>query len=320
MTLYAPISSKQQTTPLATGIATNLHNVQAPVMNGVPMSPLNSFCIIPINKDDGRCTICQNVPITPNVPLTLREDNTTEYNGKTCFVADCERGIRFSFDVQATQTVNILIFGYDYRGMAISEITQTTIGSFFANSEKQYSYVYSIIFSANPGVSITQVSCSDEIGFPHLVYQSSIVSASWNKQNVTSTAVTEGGYDWRNGAAPPSLNTGTTRGYISLPSASDSVKMLFVVYYMYGEDSLLNTQVQNEAQLYQKNQLDPECVTSTLSQLTYLGVETVENSTRFIMPTVMTYDLVGVQFPGDLPFIAEYEAIYTNTYPFQGAN
>ena len=320
MTLYAPISSNQQTTPLQTGIATNLHNVQAPVMNGVPLSPLNAFCIIPTNQTDFRCEICLNVPVTPNVALPLYAPNTTEYNGKICFVADCERGIHLGFDFQATQVVNILIFGYDYRGIAISEITQTVIGSFFTNSEKQYSYVYSIIFSANPGVNIVNVTCNDDIGFPHLTFKSSIVSVSWNKQNVTSTALIVGGYDWRNGAAPASLNSGTTRGYIQLLSASDSVKMLFVVYYMYGEDSLLNTQVQNEAQLFTKNITDNQYVPSTTSQLTYLGVESVVGSQRLIMPTVMTYDLVGVQFPGDLPFIAEYEAIYNNIYPFQGGN
>lgn len=321
MTLYAPISSNQQTTPLQTGIATNLHNVQAPVMNGVPMSPLNSFCIIPNDKNNASSTICANQAIAPQVPLTLYAANTNQYNGRTCFISDCERGILFSFDVQATQAVNILIFGYDYRGIAVSEIAQTTIGSFFVSSEKQYSYISSIVFSANPGVSVVFVQVNDDIGLPHLIFKSSLVSVSWNKVNVTDTATIVGGYEWRNGAAPPSLNTGTTRGYIQLPSASDSVKMLFVVYYMYGEDSLLNTQVGNELQTHQNSVLLPDYVPSTNSQLTYLGVEEVPSTpNRLIMPTVMTYDLVGVQFPGDLSFIAEYEAIYTNTYPFQGAN
>lgn len=308
MAIFTPTQNKQETTVFPTGVSTNLHESQNTVANPIEQAPIFTYTVTPLDSDNGRCVIVDATvaaSIQPGVSLPLYTQNTNIFQGNQCFIADCERGLSIEFSANPTQATTAFIYGYDYRGVQVAEqITITTASNAFI-SAKQYSYVYSIYFLANPGRDLVVV-CNNQFGMPHYVPDSNYVLSIW-VGNVKSPLTDFGaGYNWRNGAFPPSLTTSSTRGYVNVLPLDGSTPLV-VTYYVQGEDSSVQSSLLNEATII-KQQIN----SSTTSTIDVVRVQTSVTTRQLVMPTLLSYDTYGVQYPGNADFIDTYVKLYNS--------
>lgn len=307
MAIFTPTQNKQQTTVYPTGVSTNLHESQNTVANPVEQAPIFTYTVTPLSSANARCIVSFVTPtasIQPGVSLPLYTANTNIFQGNQCFVADCERGIAIEFTANPTTATTAFVFGYDYRGVAVNEqIAITTAGLEFF-SQKQYSYVYSVYFLANPGRDV-QVICNNQFGFPHYIPDDIYILSAWYGTSLIGTANYAGGYNWRNGAAMPSLTSSSARGFIAPGIAIDGSTSLVVTYYVQGEDSSVQTSLLNEATV-EKQQIN----SSTTSTIDVVRVQSSPATRQLVMPTLLSYDTYGVQYPGNADFIDTYVKLY----------
>lgn len=301
--LTVPNQNKIETTCLTTGFSTNLNQTVFPVASGSGYARLVKFCVIPFDRSTTRGIVAntQTLPVqTTGYSIPLYFDNMTMFNGKRCVVSDVPCGLSFTFTTLTANGV-ITISGYDQYGVAMQETVTVTSGTVAYVTRKMWFYIESIVIS-NSVANVLIIRFNAQIGLPYfLPNKNYVVSAVWNNATVAANLINEGNL-WRitAGASATSVDA---RGSINLTGTPpNGVRKLFVVYYVYGEDSLLNTQLYNENVIVESNR-----TSSTLSAFTQ--VEVAANvSNKPVLPYLVVYDTYGVQYPGNLAFINEYNA------------
>lgn len=300
---------KQITSYTNNGFTTDtVGGVTFPLQQGIPYQNVYTFKVIPASESNTCVTSSQSWPGSTtsyalNTADTLNGTETISkyvyYNGQAGIKLDCERGISMTMAGTTTQTTFITMNGFDYRGIPVS-----FTGGISSGASGTYSFNYpisivtSITASANPGVNLSFGNASggyfnSHIGLPYyLANKAFIVNCVWGDDDIdVSTNVTLG-QNWR--TTPPvdaSLNIGA-RGNVQLGSAADGESMLIVTYFVYGSDSEMNSELQNNIQ-------------STLNI-----VQVQQNSDdQYIWPYLTKYDLVGMQYPGDYDAASAYDVL-----------
>lgn len=244
-----------------------------------------------------------------------------------------ENNITIDATATVNTAVNVTIQGYDARGKALQETSTWPTGQDIFFSNLLYNTVISITFSAalNTGISI-QVGNGDVFGLPYsLLNIGCYIQALWNGAAVPLNNI-DPARPWRTQPwipNPITTNpvvtnnyTQTTRGAITLGSAGDGIKQLWFTYYAYGADANLNTELVNNANsitysAFNAAQPYAQGPYLSTSALTILGAyKTTANNPQlsinqntYVVPYITPYDLTGVAFPADLPWIIEYSSL-----------
>jgi hypothetical protein len=316
----SPSATQQTTSFVNNGFTTDTNGgIQFPLQQGVPYKSLYHFRLIPQPNYQG-CIAGSGGAFEQaaagNIPLNTVAvaGATVGYNTSTpitylgqfpCIQLDCEREVSFTWTAPTTAPVNIVITGVDYRGVSISEQLTVDVGNTNNFSSKMYSIIQSINFSANPGVTF-RVGNSNTIGLPYLLLNlADVVSCTWNNATINAfNGDVLTGINWRlaNAGVPvnvPSLtNAVSTRGRVSLPSSPDGLTILSLCYFVYGADSEVNGNLQN-------------------NWYTDITMAAVSNnfSGKAVFPYLTPYDLLGVQYPGNTlppPQGDGFFQVYTN--------
>lgn len=323
---------------LQNGISQDLYGFQGSITKGVYNAPFDWMNIVPppISTD----CVAPAQECTPNVPLTLSSASTFVSNGtidiqctlvtsgtnyevqnlvystqtgfETLIVAGqlkylgdifptilfpsgMEFFIYFTLSDATTAIADFTIVGYDMYRKPVSEVIQIPVGTTFFTSLKGYNQIISITPNADPGVSVmVGTNENTPLGLNFLINNIESVLAV---QFDGSTRPVFSGNTWRR--AMPNSNyvvwpgssptyTVSTRGCVVPEVAPNGLDALSVYYYAYGADAQLSTQVQNQQQ----------------SALTIIQCAVVNND--YFLPNMNVYDLSGVQYPGDLPWIIQY--------------
>lgn len=305
-------ATKQTTSYTNNGFTTDtVGGVTFPLQQGVPYQNLYTFKVIPA-VDSNTCVTSSQAWPGSGVSYTLNTADTTSgtqtiskyvyYNGTHGIKLDCERAVSLTVSGTTTTTTYITVTGYDYRGVAVSYISGISSGltGTFCMA-LPISIVTGIYASANPGVNLSfgnsgaDFSDYATIGLPYyLPSLSYIVSCAWDGESIAvSSSTVKIGNPWRS-SPPTSLGSGTqyARGGVILPSAPDGSKMLLVTYFVYGSDSEINSELQNNIQ----------------STLNIVDVQQNTDS-QYVWPYLTKYDLVGMQYPGDLTVAEAYDVL-----------
>lgn len=293
--------------------------VQFPLQQGVPMQAIYRFKVIPAAVDNtciaqphtfgsagfvtfnaastpapsGDIPYCTNVIYYKGQVINLPiNPNFTGGNG--CLKLDCERTICFNWGGATTNNFSITIAGWDYRGTAVCETLSYTSGSPADGetySTKAYSIIGYIYVSGAPGNAFSVGTEFDfgtpesgGIGLPYFaVNTTDIIMITWGGAVLDETNPDDftPGHSWRE--ASPSLTSGPSRGVVTVSSPPDGVTALCVTYFAYGADSETNANLQN---------LVPSTVVD------YKIQENVSGNPVF--PYLTPYDLVGMQYPGNM--------------------
>lgn len=314
MALTTPVvgANIEKPTYLPNGLNLDVTGTNFPLQQGVPLQNVYMFKVVPA-PESTTCIAASGSWLGATTSYTLRTSAVTSgafvisspvtVSGVAGVKLDCERGVSVTFASASTQDTTFIFTGYDYRGVAIqfsqplgSGVTGTI------NVGTPMSIITSITATANPGVNVSFGNAASSggtgswIGLPYacrlLGY---VVAANWNGIPFTVSSANSYLADpWR--ANPPtSLPDGTSdiaRGIVELPSVSDGSKVLTLTYFVEGSDKEL------DGQLSVRNQ----------SALNLLQVEQNSND-EFVWPNLTTYDLVGMQYPGDLVAATEYAAL-----------
>lgn len=301
--LTVPNQNKIETTCLTTGFSTNLNQTVFPVASGSGYARLVKFCVIPFHRSSQRSVVAatQTLPVqNTGYSIPLYFNNMTIFNGKRCVVPDVASGLTIDFNALTANGV-ITISGYDQYGVAMQETVTVTSGTIRYVTNKMWFYVESIVINNSAANNIT-IGFNAQIGLPYfLPNKSYIVRAVWDNAVIASNLIIEGN-KWRI-TAGASATSADARGSINLTvTPPNGARKLFVVYYVYGEDSLLNAQLYNENVVIQSGR-----TSSTNSALSQVLVDS-NTSGDFVLPYLVFYDTYGVQYPGNLAFINEYNA------------
>ena len=318
--------NKNPSSYMRNGIATDIHRVQFPTNTGVSQPPICMMNYIPPTESSagylaGSQTIVVGVPMILNqsqiinggivysVPIANQSFNVSTNPfiptqqqityGNNIYPCEAipnqaEQNINLIWDGEAVDFATVTIKGYDARGVAVSENLTINIGNTSVSSNKTYASITSIVWATSPGVDVS-VLWGASIGLPYaLLNTQQVIYANFGGTAFTEANIQEfiqPAYAWR--VTPPtSSTTQTARGKITTFGGTTGNKVLTLMYYVYGADSLLNNQLLNESQS---------------SQL--LVSMQFDGNGNAILNQLVPQDLTGVQYPGDLPFINYYSQL-----------
>lgn len=311
MSTGSAIPIQQEVSHIVNGISTDIYGVSFPLTSGVTMPQLCVYNLIPPPTVASSVGYFLTTAFNGGV-ITLNTANTSgsgiliteaiSFNGNQAikFANGLENSVWFSPASATVTGMNVTITGYDYCGVAVSEVLTINAGSVSGviQSNKTYWLVTSITFSANPGVNV-QIGNGYLFGLPYMLRSfSNVINAWWNNAQIDPTLYMGPANPWRSTApnmtahTPDTLTT-SARGVIKVPStaAPNGVRLLSTSYYVYGANA------QTEAELTNLNQ----------STLTWVGVQRNASNTAYVAPSLTEADLTGLQYPGDLPFINAYQ-------------
>lgn len=302
--------------------------VPFPTHRGVPMQTVYTYNVIPAafsttcvvnsflyqgNMPEGGINVTLNSVDTLSA-ATVGEPTTSvftvppyisrviRFNNKSCIQLDCERNLYFIFSGVMATAPMITITGYDYRGVRVQEILETNTTYQFFTSTKPYSLIESINMSSNPQTRLS-VGNFSAFGLPYYCPNaSSILSMNWN-----GTYLNEDDFippvNWRFNNPSPSIGPfpvfqdedtfSSARGMVvpvSSPNDLTGQDALVVQYFVYGADSEVNNNIGNYNQ----------------SDISQWWIQRNASDTAYALPYLTSYDLTGVQYPGDSAFIESY--------------
>ena len=303
-----PVPLVQQTTSYTTNsFSADTTGTQFPLQLGVPFQSKYTFKIYPASNS-ATC-IAQSQAVTANVPLTLRSaplpdpnvgvnpyvSTPVTYLGQRCVMLDRENIVSVTFSGTTTAATTITVNGYDYRGVATTSAQTYNVGTpadLYLIGARSLALISSVTFSANPGVNVS-IGNSNYIGLPYLFLNTQFISfLTWENTYPNIDNYTTPGCNWRIGTVPAVGNS--CRGFVVCPSSPDNNTLLTMEYWVMGADSEHNNLLQN---------LYPTALALT-------GVEK-NASGQYVWPYLTTYDLVGIQYPGENAFFTEYQAALT---------
>jgi hypothetical protein len=298
---------QQVTGPSTNGYTQGVNLVTSPQTRGIPVPTFTLFKGVPaavnnfaVAQDQtvgaSGAMILNSAQIPASAPVgTFVISKPLKYLGQLCVVLDMERVVELNFGGNPTVGVVATMNGYDYRGVQVTQ--QITLnGALQQSFLNPVAIVQSITFSASLGVGvIVSAGTNNVIGLPYLLSDlSDIVSYWWNEAPGTTIGAGNG---WRDaGYTPTTLaiaSRTSCRATLILPTPNPNSAISFSFgYYVYGEDSELNGQIANLNQ----------------SSLHLGGIQINASATQYVMPTLLSYDALGVQYPGDLAFAQSYVA------------
>jgi len=295
-----PVPLVPQTVSYTTnGFTVDTTQTQFPLQVGVPIQGKYFWHFIPCTATSA--SVAQAQTVTANVPLTLVTAPQADPNpganpymtvpftfgGKQCVLYDCERIPSLTLSVDLTADTTITLEGFDYRGTALisqDTLPDGTVAGAYVIGNKPFSLLSSVTFSTSPAGTVS-IGASNYFGLPYFLSQSAFITfANWDNTNFTDIADLQltGGNTWRSIA--PSPTSGSARGVIELPVGQEANNnAIFVMeYFVMGADSEHNNMLQN---LYP-------------SALTFSDVQK-NASGQYTWPYNVTYDEIGMQYPGD---------------------
>ena len=328
------------TSYIQNGIATDVLGVQTAFSGkGVYQSPMCMYNVMPmLGTSTNIAPVILAAAIQLGVPIPLQTAGAVTFLGQfPTVVLDCHRAPVFSFSGQPANGSFVTYTAYDDRNVAVTATSPNlnaaatqiaATGIWVWVGQKCVSKITSIVFTGvlpavNVSVGTTSTTIAGavlgqfgNIGLPFYLPGVSptdntrgyIINGSWDNTGLNTTTQVEPGNDWRQGPAgnngiasssPPTYPTAASqdaRGYVILPSAPTAVlapvapvltantgRVLSIYYYVYGADSYLQTQLQN-------NLSGPSQLVGTIPVV----------AGGLSIPTLVTQDEVGMQFPGSL--------------------
>ena len=318
-------TNTQRPTFLPNGLNLDVTETDFPLQQGVPLQNIYMFRAVPA-PESTTCVAASSAwpgatttyPLRTSTVTSLGYTLTTpvRVNGVAGVKLDMERGISFTTSGATTSDVTFTFVGYDYRNVAVEfqqEWESGTNGTF--NTVAPLSILTSVTSDVNPGVNLSfgnagnsSTSFGSWIGLPYVLSRNVyVIHASWAGTAFTPQSGQYGAAgglflanEWRSNP-PTSIpltsfvtgsSIGVARGVVNLPSPSGSSEALTFTYLVEGSDKELDQQLS----IYNQ------------SALNLLQVE--QNSDdEFVWPKLTTYDLRGMQYPGDLVAAQEYAAL-----------
>lgn len=315
ITTNVPGATKQTTSFTNNGFSTDtLGGFNFPLQKGVPYQNLYTFKVIPAIDSDTCVASSQSWP-GATTSYTLNTTNTVSgtqllstaflYNGLPAIRLDCERSVSIKTTGTTTATIAVTISGLDYIGNPLQVVEGITAG--FNGSiglSAPISVITSITSSANPGVPLSFGNGGQRIGLPYFLSQLSYVtSCTWDTTavSINSTNITVGTI-WRQTPPISLLFTNTPRGYVTVPTDADGVRPLVITYLVSGSDSEMNGELAN---------LNQSTLKLINANVAVAGNKPGFPTGQYIWPYLTQYDLVGMNYPGDLAAATIYNSYIT---------
>jgi hypothetical protein len=262
--------------------------------------------------------------------ILFNGSQTTNYQGLPVCVFDTPRTVSLTFSAtNFTNPGTITINGWDDQFNAVTEnvVSNGTTNNVLV---KSFKILQSIYFSAYPWSVISDsntctVTGSNIFGLPYMVNNNNSISViNWDGAPVAISSVIDRANIWRqNGlvfndsTASPSYNDARGTVYLAAQGTlPNGTTQLQVSYYVYGNDTKLNTQL-NAYATYQASLLVNSKIVSNYTKNSVYGsapqiVQTRDNVTGIItMPKLQIQDIYGAQFPADIDFITSYNQMLT---------
>jgi hypothetical protein len=262
----------------------------------------NASCISPYNSwfPGGQPLNTNTQGTAPNIAAT-----PIVINGETGLLLDCERRVSVTINLgNAGDTTNpVVLRGYDrylnpvmtYFNMPAPVGNPQTV--VFPNPVL---IVMSVTFQesfAGSGGPLACVGTTDDIGLPYYAREDFVIKSTWAEADVDPDLIVYG-YNWRDGNTSTTIisssavtSTGPTRGYITLPSASNNSAKLTCTYLVYGADNEMNSEL--------------NVLNQSTSNIVRVQPNTVTGAS--VLPSITQYDLKGVVYPADVTFINAYK-------------
>lgn len=309
----------QNTTYLQNGVSADIQEVENPLGVGVSLPTLFRYDIIPTAPDAAFVSPLQNIVAGTAVPLSVA--NSSVFLGSTVVNLDCLRGLTITVAGGATTAAtDIIITGFDNRNvpmtfqahLANATVAGTTLLQTLAGDTKTFMKVSSVTFTANPGRQVSIGTSGTVFGLPFFVPLAQyITQLDWNNAVISKFTTFIPGHQFNpvtiaplvgqqfNTADPlaPTALTSDARGTITTPNASDGIKMLSTMFYVYGADSYLQATLLNQTSANQTGNLAQAPCQSALQQ-TKITINPPFASNSINPGQMLEWDEVGIQFPG----------------------
>lgn len=321
ITTIIPRATPQKTSYVKNGLSTDIKGTLFPLEVGVPLQSLYMFKVIPA-PFSATCVSSANYWQAGGQPLNQRNTGTDNnivsialdasnllslgkpYLSTSGILLDCERCLSLTFgNGSLISNTTVVVTGFDYLGNAVSfsQALSGTVSTVYLLHP--IAIVTSLKFLADfntegsQGTQTVSVGNSNIIGLPYYLPTTEfILSATWDGSDVENSDITSGN-NWRVNNA--SLTSGPSRGYITLPSATDGETLLTSCYYVYGTDSELNAELNNANQSSLK-------IASVQESLGFPLTPPQTTPPQNVLPFLIKYDLTGVVYPADNDFIYAY--------------
>lgn len=249
--------------------------------------------------------------------ITFGSTSNVYYNGTPVCVFDCLRAAQVVFSSAPDNAGQYTINGWDDRGVEVVAQGSFVAGTATQVFPKAFKAIRSMYFSIYPwtdqsDANTVLIQGSSNFGLPHFINNEEFVTAAyWNNEQLDASNIFAGNL-WRTGTV--SATSADARGYISLIGESqqpDGLHALIVSYYIYGNDQKLNDQAEAGAaqqQLYLSNANRRYPFNFGTQPGSSFRIMDLQNNTqnKVVMPSLVTQDVYGAQFPGDLPFMINY--------------
>jgi hypothetical protein len=283
----------------------------------------------------------QTIPVwvanTQGLPVYIKVDQpliwaltfqgTTTYLGQRIVSFDCLRNAILTFNTATTVATTVTISGYDDVGTPVVWTSGSVVtGSTSVISTKCFKLISYVSFTTPPwstGASTNTVLLRGGtfIGLPNFINTTnSVISAMWGTTSAMSVIVP--GAIWRQTSITPPINASTSiptatssdaRGYIDitgLGSAANGAILLQVVYYVYGEDQVIN----NQLKFISSTNLPRSSVYNYANQpgssAAVVRIKSAQSGNP-MLNSLVKQDRFGAQFPGDSDFMQYYNNLYT---------
>lgn len=297
---------------VSNGISSDVCQVQTYFRNqGVSMPPYFQYNVIPNATNTTSVALSQ--AIQAGTPMTLVSAGAIAFLGNSgVVVLDCFRPLLFTLSgAVGAGNFTVTVRGWDNRNVAVtaSKTINTATGtSFFI--QKSFSLIRDIVWTTTPGVNVS-VGIGQQIGLPfYMPLIQYFADTSWNSADFDIYANFNGPTanfispnDWRVEYAGdpypnhvlPNATSKDARGIIQLNGAGtgqdpNGTSMFSANLYVYGADSYLQAQLQNNVVSAQKQ-------VGGILELTSPFTPFPMNQSA--PPTLVSADEVGWQYPGD---------------------
>lgn len=309
---------------LATGVIQDQLLYQSPysTLKVAPQSNANSATVPALPITQQTIPIWQlNVTPPPNYlyqPIAtpgswcITFPNTLTYLGIPVCKFDCLRNATVTFSTASQVATTVTFDGWDNNGVEVVWTSSSQpIGTTAVVATKCFKILRSVSFSAYPWTTYSAANTGTVrggtlIGLPNFINSTtSVISAYWGTTNAITNVVV--GAVWRQ--TSPTFTSSDARGYVNitgLGSAPNGSILLQAKYYVYGEDGGVNDQLKL---LTPPNYGSSSTVFSFGSDAgSSSAIVQIKNNAngKPTLPSLVTQDRFGAQFPGDNLFMAYY--------------
>lgn len=246
MTFELP-TSQYLTTYQQGGISQDLFNVSFNESTGVYTPPLCAYEIVPQSFNVEYVALRQSFHV--NVPFTLNPDYRVKNpgSGQDFIPFNCPMCIFVQLDNNGQEGLTFLITGEDLSHNSIQTHFVMESGSISGMNKVAFSRIISIeVTNAATYEGEISVGTSNTIGLPYFscLKEAHLIAMTWDGESIMDVANTFlPASNWR--VTPPSYTSTDCRGLVMLPSDPDGETLFTVLYYVYGADSRLQTDLYN---------------------------------------------------------------------------